>query len=96
MKFSDLIASTALATGLVKMYMDFENSADVDVKFKNSIIFGIVVTTTWLIYYTNQYGFSHFNVTHHHEFILFHSQIQRHAIDANIQQNLVEFTFRLN
>ena len=40
MKFSDLIASTALATGLVKMYMDFENSADVDIKFKNSIIFG--------------------------------------------------------
>jgi len=60
MKFSDLIASTALATGLVKMYMDFENSADVDIKFKNSIIFGIVVTTTWLIYYTNHYGFSHF------------------------------------
>lgn len=60
MKFSDLIASTGLATGLVKMYIDFENSADVDIKFKNSVIFGIVVTTTWLIYYTNQYGFSHF------------------------------------
>ena len=42
MKFNDLIASTALATSLVKMYMDFENSADVDVKFKNSIIFGII------------------------------------------------------
>ena len=58
MKFNDLIASTALATGLVKMYMDFENSADVDVKFKNSIIFSIVITTTWFIYYTNQYGLS--------------------------------------
>ena len=62
MKFNDLIASTALATGLVKMYMDYENSANVDVKFKNSIIFGIVVTTTWFIYYTNQYGFSHFTI----------------------------------
>ena len=62
MKFNDLIASTALATGLVKMYMDFENSGVVDVKFKNSIIFGIVVTTTWFIYYTNQYGFSHFTI----------------------------------
>lgn len=62
MKFNDLIASTALATGLVKMYMDFENSADVDVKFKNSIIFSIVITTTWFIYYTNQYGFNHFTI----------------------------------
>ena len=62
MKFNDLIASTALATGLVKMYIDFENSGVVDVKFKNSIIFGIVVTTTWFIYYTNQYGFSHFTI----------------------------------
>ena len=62
MKFNDLIASTALATGLVKMYMDFENSGVVDVKFKNSIIFGIVVTTTWFIYYTNQYGFSYFTI----------------------------------
>ena len=62
MIFNDLIASTALATGLVKMYMDFENSGVVDVKFKNSIIFGIVVTTTWFIYYTNQYGFSHFTI----------------------------------
>ena len=62
MKFNYLIASTALATSLVKMYMDFENSADVDVKFKNSIIFGIIVTTTWLIYYANQYGFSHFTI----------------------------------
>ena len=62
MKFNDLIASTALATGLVKMYMDFENSADVDIKFKNSIIFSIVITTTWFIYYTNQYGFNHFTI----------------------------------
>jgi hypothetical protein len=62
MKFNDIIATTALSTGLVKMYMDFENSDKVDVKFKNSIIFGIVITTTWLIYYTNEYGFSHFTV----------------------------------
>jgi len=62
MKFNDIIATTALSTGLVKMYMDFENSDEVDVKFKNSIIFGIVITTTWLIYYTNEYGFSHFTV----------------------------------
>ena len=60
MKFNDLIASTALATGLVKMYMDFENSGDVDVKFKNSIVFGLVITVTWLIYYTREYGLSHF------------------------------------
>ena len=62
MKFNDLIASTALATGLVKMYMDFENSGDVDIKFKNSIIFGIVITVTWLIYYTREYGLSHFTI----------------------------------
>jgi len=62
MKFNDIIATTALSTGLVKMYMDFENSDKVDVKFKNSILFGIVITTTWLIYYTNEYGFSHFTV----------------------------------
>jgi hypothetical protein len=62
MKFNDIIATTALSTGLVKMYMDFENSDKVDVKFKNSIIFGIVITATWLIYYTNEYGFSHFTV----------------------------------
>jgi len=60
MKFNDLIASTALATGLVKMYMDFENSGDVDIKFKNSIVFGLVISVTWLIYYTREYGLSHF------------------------------------
>ena len=42
--------------------MDCEKSANEEVKFKNSIIFGIVVTTTWFIYYTNQYGFSHFTI----------------------------------
>lgn len=62
MKFNDIIAYTAIATGIVKMYMDFENSNNVDIKFKNSIIFGIIVTTTWLIYYTNQYGFSVFTM----------------------------------
>jgi CDP-diglyceride synthetase len=62
MKFNDIIAYTAIATGIVKMYMDFENSNNIDIKFKNSIIFGIIVTTTWLIYYTNQYGFSVFTV----------------------------------
>jgi hypothetical protein len=62
MKFNDIIATTALSTGLVKMYMDFEDSDKVDIKFKNSILFGIVITTTWLIYYTNEYGFSHFTV----------------------------------
>lgn len=62
MKFNDIIATTALSTGLVKMYMDFENSDKVDIKFKNSIIFGIVITVTWFIYYTNEYGFSHFTV----------------------------------
>ena len=62
MKFNDIIAYTAITTGIVKMYMDFENSNNVDIKFKNSIIFGIIVTTTWLIYYTNQYGFSVFTM----------------------------------
>ena len=62
MKFNDIIAYTAIATGIVKMYMDFENSNNIDIKFKNSIIFGIIVTTTWLIYYTNQYGFGVFTV----------------------------------
>jgi CDP-diglyceride synthetase len=62
MKFNDIIAYTAIATGIVKMYMDFENSNNIDIKFKNSIIFGIIVTTTWLIYYTNQYGFSVFTM----------------------------------
>lgn len=62
MKFNDIIATTALSTGLVKMYMDFENSDKVDIKFKNSIIFGIVITVTWFIYYTNEHGFSHFTV----------------------------------
>tara|TARA_B110000495_G_C22736922_1_gene432240 strand:+ start:275 stop:532 length:258 start_codon:yes stop_codon:yes gene_type:complete len=62
MKFNDIIATTALSTGLVKMYMDFENSGDVDVKFKNSIIFGLVITSAWFIYYTNEYGFSHFTI----------------------------------
>ena len=60
MKFNDIIATTALSTGLVKMYMDFENSHEVDIKFKNSIIFSIVITVTWFIYYTNEFGFSHF------------------------------------
>jgi len=62
MKFNDTIAYTAIATGMVKMYMDFENSNNVDIKLKNSIIFGIVVTTTWMIYYTKQYGFSVFTM----------------------------------
>jgi CDP-diglyceride synthetase len=62
MKFNDIIAYTAIATSIVKMYMDFENSNNIDIKFKNSIIFGIIVTTTWLIYYTNQYGFSVFTM----------------------------------
>jgi hypothetical protein len=62
MKFNDIIAYTAIATSIVKMYMDFENSSNIDIKFKNSIIFGIIVTTTWLIYYTNQYGFSVFTM----------------------------------
>ena len=62
MKFNDIIAYTAIATGIVKMYMDFENSNNIDIKFKNSIIFGIIVTTTWLIYYTNQYSFSVFTM----------------------------------
>ena len=62
MKFNDIIAYTAIATSIVKMYMDFENSNNIDIKFKNSIIFGIIVTTTWLIYYTNQYGFSVFTL----------------------------------
>jgi hypothetical protein len=62
MKFNDIIAYTAIATGIVKMYLDFENSSEVDVKFKNSVIFGIIVTTTWLIYHTNQNGFSVFTM----------------------------------
>tara|TARA_B110000503_G_scaffold69620_1_gene108503 strand:+ start:3859 stop:4113 length:255 start_codon:yes stop_codon:yes gene_type:complete len=60
MKFNDIIAMTAMSTGLVKMYMDFEKSNEVDVKLKNSVIFGIVITMTWFIYYTNEYGLSHF------------------------------------
>ena len=62
MKFNDIIATTALSTGLVKMYMDLENSGNVDVKFKNSIIFGLFITVSWFIYYTNEYGFSHFTI----------------------------------
>jgi len=34
MKFNDTIAYTAIATGMVKMYMDFENSNNVDIKLK--------------------------------------------------------------
>lgn len=62
MKFNDIVATTALSTGLVKMYIDFENSGNVDIKLKNSIIFGLVITVTWFIYYTNEYGFSHFTI----------------------------------
>jgi hypothetical protein len=62
MKFNDIIATTALSTGLVKMYMDLENSGDIDVKLKKSIIFGLFITVSWFIYYTNEYGFSHFTI----------------------------------
>jgi|TARA_B110000977_G_scaffold5419_1_gene7695 hypothetical protein len=62
MKFNDIIATTALSTGLVKMYMDLENSGNVDVKLKKSIIFGLFITVSWFIYYTNEYGFSHFTI----------------------------------
>ncbi len=58
MKFNDLIAFTAVGTGVVQMYLDFENSDEVNVKFKNSIIFGVIGTTTWLIYYMNDTGMS--------------------------------------
>ena len=51
MKFNDIIATTALSTGLVKMYMDLENSGNVDVKLKKSIIFGLFITVSWFIYY---------------------------------------------
>ena len=44
MKFNDIIAYTAIATGIVKMYMDFENSNNIDIKFKNSIIFFSITT----------------------------------------------------
>jgi CDP-diglyceride synthetase len=62
MKFNDIIAYTAIAIGIVKMYIDFENSNNIDIKLKNSVIFGIIVTTTWLIYYTNQNDFSVFTM----------------------------------
>lgn len=62
MLFNDIIATTALSTGLVKMYMDFENSGNVDIKTKGSILFGLFITVSWLIYYTNEYGFSHFTI----------------------------------
>jgi hypothetical protein len=62
MKFNDIIATTALSTGLVKMYIDYENSGDIDVKLKKSIIFGLFITVSWFIYYINEYGFSHFTI----------------------------------
>ena len=62
MKFNDIIATTALSTGLMKMYIDYENSGDIDVKLKKSIIFGLFITVSWFIYYTNEYGFSHFTI----------------------------------
>ena len=52
MKFNDIIATTALSTGLVKMYMDLENSGNVDVKLKKSIIFGLFITVSWFTIYT--------------------------------------------
>ena len=33
-----------------------------DVKLKKSIIFGLFITVSWFIYYTNEYGFSHFTI----------------------------------
>lgn len=62
MLFNDIIATTALSSGLVKMYMDFENSGNVDVNTKGSILFGLFITVSWLIYYTSEYGFSHFTI----------------------------------